>query len=107
MQTETPNITYIQKLAGSDIAFQNEFIDIIKNEFPEEQITYHNLLNEEKWKETADIVHKIKHKFNILSMHKAYVLGANYEMELRDGITDKQTEFEQALQQITAFLKTI
>lgn len=104
---EQPNLNYVNKLADGDTEFINQFISIIKNEFPKENKTYTNAVNAKDNKASAEIVHKLKHKFNILGLEKAYGLAVTYEEELLKGIYDLHTEFKLILEKITTYLKTI
>ena len=61
---EQPNLNYVDELAGDDVAFRGQFIDIIKTEFPLEKEEYFGHVTNTRFKETAEIVHKLKHKFN-------------------------------------------
>ncbi|MBD1259663.1 Hpt domain-containing protein [Maribacter polysiphoniae] len=104
---EQPNLSYIKELAGDDIAFERKFIDIIKQEFPLEVAEYMGLINKDLPRSAAETVHKLKHKFNILSMEKAYVFSVNYEEELRLGHTELHPKFTAILNHIETYLKTI
>jgi len=76
---EQPNLNYVDELAGDDVAFRGQFIDIIKTEFPLEKEEYFGHVTNTRFKETAEIVHKLKHKFNILGMQESYKLAVAYE----------------------------
>ncbi|MGB5378906.1 Hpt domain-containing protein [Muriicola sp.] len=104
---EQPNLTYIENLAGKDEAFKNKFIAILKDEFPIEKAEYYQSLNASKTKETALIVHKLKHKLNILGLEKAYGLSVIYEEELKKGNSSLASEFTSILDTIESYLNTI
>ncbi|SFW54656.1 Hpt domain-containing protein [Cellulophaga fucicola] len=104
---EQPNLNYVNTLADGNQEFLNEFIAIIKKEFPGEVQTYSTGVNTKDHIATADIVHKLKHKFNILGLEKAYGLAVTYEDELREGNFKLDSEFKQILDKITSYLKTI
>lgn len=104
---EQPNLSYVDQLSGDDTEFRDSFISIIKQEFPKEKELYLDYTDNKKTKQTADIVHKIKHKFSILSMQDAYKLAVAYELELLEGKSTKETEFKSVLQLIDNYLKTI
>ncbi|WP_297766270.1 Hpt domain-containing protein [uncultured Muriicola sp.] len=104
---EQPNLTYIEKLSGNDEIFKNKFIAILKDEFPIEKEEYYQSLNASKTKETALIVHKLKHKLNILGMEKAYGLSVFYEEELNKGNTSLAPKFKSILDTIESYLNTI
>jgi hypothetical protein len=104
---EKPNLNYVDELAGDDIAFRNQFLDIIKNEFPLEKEEYFGHVKNTRVKETAEIVHKLKHKFYILGMENSYKLAVAYEMELLEGKHDSQSKFIEVLDTIEKYIKTI
>ncbi len=104
---EQPNLNYIDQLAEGDIEFREKFIEIIKNEFPQELIVYKNAIKELNTIAAADIVHKLKHKFNILSMKEAYSFSVIYEDELRAHKVDMDKDFQLILGNIIDYLKTI
>ena len=104
---EQPNLTYIEKLAGNDETFKNKFIAILKDEFPIEKEEYYQTLKAAKTKETALIVHKLKHKLSILGLEKAYGLSVIYEEELKKGDTSLAPEFTSILDTIESYLNTI
>lgn len=104
---EQPNLNFVDELAGDDVAFRGQFIDIIKTEFPIEQEEYFGHVANTRFKETAEIVHKLKHKFNILGMQDSYKLAVAYEMELLEGKEDSKSKFIKVLQTIDEYIKTI
>ncbi len=104
---EKPNLTYIKELAGDDLAFEQKFIKILKDEFPVETNIYYKSIQNHEPRAAAEIVHKLKHKFNILSMEKAYTFAVKYEEELRAGRTDMYSGFSKILNTIEDYLKTI
>lgn len=104
---ERPNLLYIKKLAGEDKAFEEKFIAIIKAEFPLEQKEYLSYVENKRYKETSEIVHKLKHKLNILGLEKSYRLAVQYEEELHDSNTALEEEFKTILENIEDFIKTI
>tara|TARA_R110000744_G_scaffold26947_10_gene66063 strand:+ start:210 stop:530 length:321 start_codon:yes stop_codon:yes gene_type:complete len=104
---DQPNLNYVNELAGDDAEFKGQFIDIIKNEFPLEKEEYFGHVSNARVKETAEIVHKLKHKFNILGMENSYKLAVVYEMELLEGKHDSQSKFNEILETIEEYIKTI
>ncbi|CAM4163724.1 Hpt domain-containing protein [Zobellia nedashkovskayae] len=104
---EQPNLKYIKELSGDDIEFEQKFISILKDEFPMERATYKEHIDSKETNEAADVVHKLKHKFNILSMEDAYRFAVQFEEQLRAGKTDMDSDFRVILNQIDDFLKTI
>jgi len=104
---ETPNLKYIKELAGEDAEFEQKFIAIIKEEFPQEAGEYMQFIKNDQPRSAAEIVHKLKHKFNILSLEQAYLLAVDYEEELRKGHTELDNKFKSILKNIETYLKTI
>lgn len=101
---EQPNLNYIQNLSGDDIAFQQKLIAVIKEEFPVEKKTYEDCIQNNQFKETAEIVHKIKHKISILGLEKSYETAQNYEKNLKESSTALQSDFEQILAIMTDYI---
>lgn len=104
---EIPNLNYIKELAGEDIEFENKFIDIIKKEFPEEVDTYLGHIQTNELLMAAEVVHKLKHKFNILGLEKAYGYAVTHEEDLREGNIKMDMDFRAILNGITKYLTTI
>ena len=107
MSLETPNLNYIVELSGGDKTFEDKFITILKDEFPREKEEYLRVLHEGLYRETALIVHKLKHKLNILGLEKGYGTAVAFEEELLSGGSALSGEFENILDTIEAYLKTI
>lgn len=103
---ETPNLSYIQSLSGGDKAFEQELLDVIKNEFPEEKNIYLNSIEEKNYKKAAENVHKLKHKISILGLEKSYQTANTYENQLREDNASLQNEFHAILTLITNYLET-
>ncbi|TMM56655.1 Hpt domain-containing protein [Maribacter algarum] len=104
---EYPNLKYIKELSGDDAAFEQKFITILKEEFPLEREAYHDHIEKNDFQMAAEIVHKLKHKFNILSLSNAYKLAVVYEEELRAGNTDRDDNLRTILNQIKDYLNTL
>ncbi|XCF05352.1 Hpt domain-containing protein [Tamlana crocina] len=101
---EKPNLTYIESMSGGDKAFEEKLLSIIKTEFPQEKETYYNNLADKNFKETAENVHKLKHKISILGLEKSYKVAVAFENNLLQGNTDLSEEFESILTNITNYL---
>lgn len=104
---EIPNLDYIKELSAGDEMFEKKFITIIKEEFPREKETYLENLKNENYRETMDIVHKIKHKINILGLQNGYRLAVRYEEELRYGNPGLQTDFLAILKTMETYIKSL
>lgn len=104
---EYPNLNYIKELSGEDTEFEQRFITILKEEFPEETEMYYGHIAKNELQMAAEIIHKLKHKFNILSLSNAYKLAVVYEEELRAGNADKDSRLRPILDQIKDYLNTL
>ena len=82
---ETPNLNYLKEISGGDTEFEEKLLRIVKIELPEEINTYKNFLNENNFKQAAELVHKIKHKISILGLEKSYQVAIDYEENLKRG----------------------
>lgn len=107
MSIEQPNLNYIKELSGNDISFEQKFIKIVKNEFPEEKMEYLNCMQRKDFKATAEIVHKLKHKLNILGLEKGYRLAVAFEEELKLGNNKLNKDFVLILNVIEKYMLTI
>lgn len=104
---ETPNLNYINELAGSDVEFKNQFIEILKVEFPVEKLEYLDNLENNRTRAASENVHKLKHKLNILGLEESYGLAVIFEEELRLGNDGLKKDFVKVLDTIEAYLNTI
>ncbi|MGB5370755.1 MAG: Hpt domain-containing protein [Flavobacteriaceae bacterium] len=104
---ELPNLDYIKELAGDDKDFEQKFITIIKEEFPLERQIYLDHILKDEPRAAAEIVHKIKHKFNILGLEEAYRFAVAFEEELHLGNRKMDEDFKAILKKIETYLKTI
>lgn len=104
---EQPNLNYIQTLSGGDLDFEKKIIEIVKQEFPEEKSVYENCITAENFKETAEIVHKIKHKMSIVGLEKSYELAVNYEKKLLKNSTELREEFESVLETMQNYIENL
>tara|TARA_R110000772_G_scaffold213581_1_gene324146 strand:+ start:1132 stop:1449 length:318 start_codon:yes stop_codon:yes gene_type:complete len=104
---EQPNLSYILDLSAGDIAFERKLIDIIKDEFPDEQEVYFKNMVEKKYKLAANNVHKLKHKISIFGLQKSYETAVAFEHNLLDGSIELKDEFESILTTITNYLQQL
>ncbi len=104
---DKPNLNYIKELAGDDYDFEKEFIAILKQEFPLERDIYKEAIERKDYHEAWQIVHKLKHKLNILSMERAYKLAVVFEAELKAKDFASHKDFCHVLDNIDNFLKII
>lgn len=101
---EQPNINYIKQLSGGDVEFEEKMLSILKKELPVEIETYLNTLKINDLKQTAEIVHKIKHKISILGLEKSYEFTIQYEKELLNGDKSNHEDFFKILTTMSDFL---
>ncbi|MDB4402054.1 Hpt domain-containing protein [Algibacter sp.] len=101
---EQPNLSYINDLSGGDESFKEKLINIIRMEFPNEREIYFKNIESKKFKEAAEVVHKLKHKISILGLEKGYEVAANFENNLIQNSELGKVDFESILSSITDFL---
>lgn len=104
---EKPNISYIKKLSDGDKIFEEKIISILKKEFLIEKEIYEKSINVRDFKQTAEIVHKIKHKISILGLEKGYNIANEYESNLNGKCDALTLEFRNILTIITTYLKGV
>tara|TARA_B100000809_G_scaffold169704_1_gene167081 strand:- start:30150 stop:30473 length:324 start_codon:yes stop_codon:yes gene_type:complete len=104
---ETPNLNYIKNLSGGDLEFEKKIIDIIKKELPEEIKIYKTFVLEEKYKDIAEIVHKLKHKISILGLEKSYELAVAFEKNLLKREMLLKDDFEKIFTNMTNFINQL
>ena len=102
-----PNLDKIKEIAGGTASFEQEMISIIKEELPAELEQYQFHLEQNNFKQTAESVHKLKHKISILGLEKSYELAVKYEHNLIENSKEGKEDFESILQNITDYLETI
>ena len=101
---ETPNLTYIKQLAQGDTNFEEQLLQVIRNEFPGEVIKYHEHMDGGELQKAAEMVHKIKHKISILGLEKSYEFTIQYEKELLNGDKSNHEDFFKILTTMSDFL---
>ena len=104
---EKPNLNYLKEISGGDVEFEEKLLKIVKKELPEEINTYKNFLNENNFKQAAELVHKIKHKISILGLEKSYQVAIDYEENLKLDNLNLKLEFEEILNSMISFLKMV
>ncbi|MEE9408403.1 MAG: Hpt domain-containing protein [Polaribacter sp.] len=106
---EIPNLLYIKELSGGDISFEESIITILKKEFPEEVLLFSENFKNKNYTETANNVHKIKHKISILGLEKGLEKGlelaSKFEMELKKEQTGLYEQFVNILNKIHVYLE--
>lgn len=104
---EHPNLTYIKELSGSDKAFEEKLLEVVKKELPLEIEEYQQNLNKLKLQEAAENVHKLKHKISILGLEKGYQTAIDFENELKEGNIRLQEQFDKILVRMSAFISEL
>lgn len=104
---QEPNLNYINELAGDDAEFKQKFITVLKEEIPIEKQEYLNFIQNNNFKETAECVHKLKHKLNILGLTDDYKFAVTYEEELKKNNSSKKDKFLIILEKIELYIKNI
>jgi len=104
---DKPNMNYIIQLADGDTEFERQFIAILKEEFPKEKEHYLTAITKADYKQASEIVHKLKHKLNILGMENAYRLSVKFEDELKQNNIDGNIEFIQIINIMESYIKNI
>ena len=104
MISEQPNIDYIKELSGGDSEFEEKMLSILKQELPVEIKTYLKTLEINNLRQTAEIVHKIKHKISILGLEKSYEFTIQYEKQLLEANKEGHEDFLRILNTMSDFL---
>ncbi len=104
---EKPSLKYIKELSGGDTDFEKKLIAVVKAELPGEMALYKENMENHAFAKAAENVHKLKHKFGILSLEKSYQVAIDYEEQLLQGEIGLGKEFESILERIQDFLLTL
>ena len=99
-----PNLNYIKELSGGDVEFEARLLSVLKKELPLEIEEFNENIQQNNLRESAQNVHKIKHKINILSMDQSFVVAEEFEKNLNSGCLDLYEEFIDILKKMTIFL---
>lgn len=104
---ERPSLNYIKELSGGDTTFKKKLIAVVQAEFPYEKSIYEMNMENHAFAKAAENVHKLKHKFGILSLEKSYQIAIDYEEQLLNGEMVLRKDFENILERIQEFLLTL
>ncbi|KAB8156110.1 Hpt domain-containing protein [Kordia sp. TARA_039_SRF] len=107
MELDRPNLSYIKTLADGDADFEANLISIVKRELPKEKEAFLESIREQNYQNSAEHVHKIKHKISILGLEKSYDIAIAFEEELKNNNPSQLETFLNILQNMEEFLKTI
>ena len=102
-----PNLNKIDEISNGDDFFKKKIIEIIQKEFPKEKTQYYLSLKEEDYNTTALIVHKLKHKINLLDLKDGFNLAQDFEVDLKNNKLDLKEKFDRLLLTIETFLNTL
>ncbi len=102
-----PNLLKFDEISDGDKDFKDLMIGIFKKEFPIEKKAFFDSFDSGKYKESAEVVHKLKHKINLLNLEEGYMLASNFESQLIDNSFELFDEFVIILETIENFLKKI
>ncbi len=105
--SELPTLTTIKKISAGDKEFEKKLLSIIKKELPLEIKLYNEDYKTGNYIKVADSVHKLNHKINIFGLEEGILLASKFENELRQGSGDMKAEFDDVLEKITQFIKSI
>lgn len=105
--TQQPNLDYIKELSGGDTEFEKKFINVLKEEIPLEKEAFIKYTAQLKYKETGELVHKIKHKLSILGLTEDYKLAVNFEEALSCNDDALKDTFLIILHKIDTYCKTL
>ena len=103
---ETPNLSYVVELVGtSDFDFEQKFVALLKQEFvwDLEKYLYHIGKNEPR--AAAEVVHKLKYKFSVLGMKRAFDFAEIHKEKLHVNDMDLDADFRRILKTVDIFLK--
>ncbi len=104
---EQPNLDYFNQIANGEQEIINTLISILKSEFPQQIESYNQNVLAVNSKETAEAVHKLKHKIGLLGLDNGYNLAHQYEQNLRENSYEYKKEFESILKIITNFIQNL
>lgn len=101
---ESPNLNYIKQLSDGDLDFENQLIQVIKIELPQEIEQYNLAIKSKNYNTAADLVHKLKHKISALGLVVGYQTAVDYEVHLRQSNLELKIEFDTILKSILNFV---
>lgn len=102
-----PDLSKFDEICDNDLEFKEQMISILKKEFPIEKNAFLNAFTSANYKESAEVVHKLKHKINLLNLEEGYKLASEFERQLLDNSIELYEEFIVVIDIIEQFLKKI
>jgi HPt (histidine-containing phosphotransfer) domain-containing protein len=104
---EKANLHYFNQIANGEETIISTLISILKSELPEQVEEYKQSISESNFKESAEAVHKLKHKIGLLGLEKGYQITQQFEENLRNHSLENKKEFETILKNITNFTQNL
>ena len=104
---ELPDLSKFDEICDHDQKCKRQMISILKREFPKEKNSFYELFKANKYKDTAAVVHKLKHKIHLLNLEEGYAVASEFEHQLLHNTTELFNHFVNILDTIEQFLKTI
>ena len=101
---EAPDLSYIKTLSNSDIDFQNKFLKTLSEEYASDLRAYLFCIENGAPRAAASNVSKLKDKFNILGMKKAFSFAERHQRKLQKGNKSSDRKFKQILAKADLFL---
>ncbi|PQJ23411.1 histidine kinase [Tenacibaculum sp. SG-28] len=101
-----PNLSKVNEIADNDIEFRDKLLAIMQKEFHVEKKKFLHAFHQNNNHESAAIVHKLKHKINLLNLEDGYRLATSFENQLLENNTVLFHDFEIILKEIEKFLKS-
>ncbi|HAO14664.1 MAG TPA: histidine kinase [Tenacibaculum sp.] len=102
-----PDLSKFDEICNDDTDFKKQMISIIKKEFPVEYNLFEDSFELRNYKATAEVVHKLKHKINLLNLEDDYLVAVKFEKDLLNGTIELYDSFIDILIKIEQFLKKI
>jgi hypothetical protein len=102
---ETPNLNYIKELSGGDLVFEENILNLLRKEFPEECLLFNKNFENKNYNELANNVHKLKHKVSILGLKKDLTLSSQFEKDIKKGDVKLYNDFVNILNKIHVYLE--
>lgn len=101
---ETPNLSVLKEIAGDDLDFLNNLIEIIKKEFLGEVEEFNENISSKDLQKAANSVHKIKHKLSLLGLEEGLKIASDFEKQLKNNETQLHHKFLEILNKIHVYL---
>ena len=103
---KNPNLSYIKSISGGDSEFEEHILNVLKNDFFKEKKEFQELYDDKNFIESANLVHKIKHKFSILGLKDDFTIASEFEKQLQNKEVGLYNDFVNILDKIHVYLKT-